>query len=184
MRVVGGIHRGRKIKSPRGRTTRPTPDMVREALFNILNLKVVHCNFLDIFAGTGAVGLEALSRGANYAAFIEKDRTACKIITENLESLDLLGKADVLCFNATEGMKKLEKKDKSFDIIFLDPPYYKNEVDPCLEYLRNSGILKPDSIIVVQHPWDISIRHDGFICVKQKKYGKTILSFLIKEEKT
>jgi 16S rRNA (guanine966-N2)-methyltransferase len=184
MRIVGGIHRGRKIKSPSGRTTRPTPDMVREALFNILNRKVVQCRFLDIFAGTGAVGLEALSRGADFAAFIEQDHAACKVILENLKNLNLLGKAEVLCSDAMESMKKLEKKDESFDIIFLDPPYYKNEINPCLEFLRYSRILKPDSVIVIQHAWDISLEYDGFAYIKQKKYGKTILSFLIKEEKS
>lgn len=183
MRITGGIHRGRKIKSPRGTTTRPTPEMVREALFNILNRKVVGSRFLDAYAGTGAVGIEALSRGADFAVFIEKDYTACKVINENITSLNLMDKALVLCSGVIESMKKLEKKVESFDIIFLDPPYYKNEIALCLDFLQHSSILKPDSTVIIQHAWDISFEYNGFKKIKQKKYGKTIMSFLMKEEK-
>jgi 16S rRNA (guanine966-N2)-methyltransferase len=183
IRITGGIHRGRKIKSPQGAITRPTPEMVREALFNILCHKVVGSRFLDAFAGTGAVGLEALSRGADFAAFIEKDRTACKVLNENIASLNLMDKSLVLCSDVMESMKKLEKKVESFDIIFLDPPYYENHIALCLDFLQHSSILDPDSIIVIQHAWDISFEHIGFEKIKQKKYGRTIMSFLVKEEK-
>jgi len=184
MRIVGGMHGGRKIKSLRGMTTRPTSEMVREALFNILNRRIAGCRFLDAYAGTGAVGLEALSRGADFAVFIERDHTACKVIGENLKALNLTDKAAVLCSKTVETMKKLEKKIDPFDIVFLDPPYYKNEIALCLEFLRYSGILKPDSLVVVQHEADNFFGYSGFDNIKQKKYGKTIMSFLIKEEKS
>lgn len=183
MRIVGGLYSGRKIKSPRGMTTRPTPEVVREALFNILSRKVVGCKFLDAYAGTGAVGIEALSRGACFAAFIERDINAYRILQTNISSLNLMDKAMVLCADVIESIKEIERKVDSFDIIFLDPPYYNNEIDSCLDILQRSSIVRNDSILVIQHARDIFFEHKGFGKVKQKKYGKTVITFLMKEEK-
>lgn len=183
MRIIGGIYRGRKIKAPPGKTTRPTADMVREAIFNILNPKVPGCVFLDVFAGTGAVGLEALSRGANFAVFIEQNKVAYKIILENLKRLDLLDKSEVLKKDALEGLKELDKRGACFDIIFLDPPYYESEIEGYFEFIGGTGLIKPRSIIVWQHASDVAKKFKGFDCIKEKKYGRTIISFLIKEEK-
>jgi len=155
--------------------------MVREALFNIIGIKVIDCNFLDIFAGTGAVGLEALSRGAQRAVFIEKDFNACNIIAKNLEALEIKDKAVILKSDAIKAIKILNKKEETFDIIFMDPPYCKNYLALCIDTIKKYSIMKPDGLIVIQHSINERFEHIGFSCLKQKKYGKTLLTLLIKE---
>lgn len=183
MRVIGGIYGGRKIKSPKGKNTRPTSDMVREALFNILGNKVLNSTFIDVFAGTGAVGLEALSRGSKEVFFVEKDPNAYKLILQNLESLGIKDKINVIKKDALEGLKILNKKGIIFDIIFMDPPYYKNLILPCLEFIKNSALATPETIIVLQHAYNENFINElaGFKLLKQKKYGDTLLTFMAKE---
>lgn len=179
MRIIGGFHKGRKIKSIEGNITRPTADFVREALFNIIGNDVVGSNFLDLFAGTGAVGLEALSRGAEYAVFVEKNVVACSVIKQNLRDLKLFDKGIVIQSDIVTVMKKSVLKGNIFDIIFMDPPYFKNQIETTLSILKDSKMAK--STVVVQHPKDESFKFDGFSCYKQKKYGRTALTFLVKE---
>ncbi|WP_422445925.1 16S rRNA (guanine(966)-N(2))-methyltransferase RsmD [Thermoanaerobacterium sp. DL9XJH110] len=181
MRIIGGFYRGRKIKSPAGTDTRPTPDMVREALFNIISPVVADSVFLDIYAGTGAVGLEALSRGARFTAFIEKDAAACRLIKDNLANLGLRNKALVIKSDALEGLKKLEKNGLSFDIIFMDPPYHKNMTGCCLTHLINSGLIKAGGVVIVQHSEDEKVEQAGFCCIKKRRYGRTMLTFFTRE---
>lgn len=183
MRIIGGTFRGRRIKTPKRSTTRPTPDRVREALFNIIRNKVIDCIFVDLFAGSGAVGLEALSRGAKLAIFIEKNFYACKIIKQNLKTLGISNdKSLVICDNVISGLKKLEKKGCSFDIIFIDPPYYKKEIEPCLNLLKSGNLLNPRSIITLQYPKDDIVDINDFTKIKEKKYGRNILSFITRSE--
>lgn len=181
MRIIGGLYRGRNISSPKGMTTRPTTDMVREALFNIVGIKVVDSYFLDIFAGTGAVGIEALSRGAQKAVFIEKDYNACKIIEKNLKDLQINDRAVLLKMDALIALKSLSKKGQTFDIIFMDPPYYRNLFTICIKQIQNYKLMKPNALLVVQHPLDESFEYLGFNCLKKKKYGKTVLTLLAEE---
>ena len=161
--------------------TRPTADMVREALFNILGIKVIDSIFLDIFAGTGAVGLEALSRGAKRAVFVEKDVNACSIIAKNLEELKIENKAEILKSDAIKAIKILNKKEETFDIIFIDPPYNKNYIALCIDTIKKYDIMKPDGLLILQHSVNENFKYNGFSCLKQKKYGKTLLTLLIKE---
>jgi len=179
MRIIGGIHKGRKIKSVKGALTRPTTDFIREALFNIISDRVLGCCFLDLFAGTGAVGLEALSRGAEKAIFIEKNATACSVIKENLKDLNMVNKGLVVKDDVIAAIEKLTLDRYVFDIIFLDPPYYKNHVEETLEALKKLNI--DESLVVVQHPKEESFSFDGFTCLKYKKYGRNALTFLVKE---
>ncbi|MDD4570554.1 MAG: 16S rRNA (guanine(966)-N(2))-methyltransferase RsmD [Tepidanaerobacteraceae bacterium] len=176
MRIIGGLHKGRKIKSTKGAVTRPTTDFVREALFNIIGNDVIESCFLDIFAGTGAVGLEALSRGAKNAIFVEKNALACSVIKQNLQQLDLTEKALVIQNDAVTVLTNLDLGANAFNIFFLDPPYYKNQIEVGLKAIRN--LKMANSIIVVQHPKDESFSFKGFLCYKQKVYGKTVLTFL------
>lgn len=152
MRVIAGQYRGRLLKSPGGSKTRPTSDRLRETLFNILNPHITpETRFLDLFAGTGAVGIEAISRGAGLAAFVDKSRRSCGLIEENLDLLDISEQqTEVFCKTAesfTSG-----SRTSGWDIIFLDPPY-KSDYFPVLNAIGRAelNLLLPTGILIVEH---------------------------------
>jgi 16S rRNA (guanine966-N2)-methyltransferase len=158
MRLIAGIHRSRLLKSLKGPNLRPTSDYVRETLFNILGPAVENSNFLDIFAGTGAVGIEALSRGATHSVFIENHAPAAKIIRENLASLDLHRSATVLPIDALKALEKLSTRKPAqppFDFIYIDPPYAaKEDYDRVLAYLGSpiaGPLLAPNTVVIAEH---------------------------------
>lgn len=143
MRVIGGEFRSRRLKSPTGDTVRPTPDRLREALFNILAPRIEGCVFLDAYAGCGTVGIEALSRGAGRAIFLEKSRAALRTLEENIASLGVQGRCEVHAGNAAPVITRF-----GADIVFLDPPYPRErEYGLCLEALGDD----PRSLVIVQH---------------------------------
>lgn len=143
MRVIGGEFRSRLLKSVPGLDTRPTPDRLREALFNVLAPRIEGAVFADLYAGTGAIGIEALSRGAQRAIFVEQDRAAVRVIRENLDSLRLMPRAVIRQTRVLSAVASL-----SADIVFLDPPYaLEGEYDIVLERLS----ARPVPLIVVQH---------------------------------
>src|SRR5437868_3506300 len=135
MRIISGTYRGRVLKSPPSMKTRPTSDRLRETLFNILNPKItLETRVLDLCAGTGAVGIEALSRGAGFSVFVDKSRKACGLIEENLDLLEVPEEeTEVVCDSAEDYLRR--NREKTFDIIFFDPPY-KNDYE---EVLRSIG---------------------------------------------
>jgi len=179
VKIIGGIYRGRSLKSPQSSGTRPTTGFIREALFNIIGPQVQGKSFLDIFAGTGAVGIEAISRGASSASFIENDPRACSNIITNIKALNIGDKAKLIKADALSALKKMDKSGQSFDIIFIDPPYYEDLITPLLIFLRDSNLV--NQIVIIQYPKDELIDNAGFIEKKHKIYGKTALSFLAKE---
>src|SRR5438046_7649966 len=122
MRVIGGIHRGRRLRAVRGLAVRPTSDRLRETLFNILAPRIGGSRFLDICAGSGAVGIEALSRGATEVTFIERSRQACVAIEANLASLGIT-RSTIIKHDAAASLKKLARESAQFDLVFFDPPY-------------------------------------------------------------
>jgi 16S rRNA (guanine966-N2)-methyltransferase len=140
MRVIAGEFRSRRLKSLPGLDTRPTPDRLRETLFNVLAPRLADCNFMDIYAGTGAVGIEALSRGAGRCIFIEKNRAAVEVIRENLVTLGLQNRAEVFTSKAATVLERVQA-----DIAFLDPPY-----ELAKEYEQTMMALKT-ALVVVQH---------------------------------
>jgi len=145
MRIIAGTHRGARIAAPNGIATRPTGDRVREAAFNLIG-PVDGAAVLDLFAGSGAFGLEALSRGAASATFVEHDRAACRTISENLEKLQLTG-ARVVCADA---VWTLRQETRSYDLVLVDPPYEQwEELEPRLA-ARLPRILAPDGLLVVE----------------------------------
>lgn len=182
VRVIGGSHRGMKIKSLAGVNTRPTSDFVREALFNIIGPDVSGKDFADVYAGTGAVGIEALSRGAKSATFIEKNAKACNLIRENLKSLDLRDKATVYNMDTNTAFEKALERGLEYDIIFLDPPYDSGQINRSLMFLRGCSLVNTGTLIIAQHSTKEQIHPKGFCIAKQKNYGRTILSFLRSEE--
>jgi 16S rRNA (guanine(966)-N(2))-methyltransferase RsmD len=171
MRVIGGELRSRRIKSVAGRATRPTPDRLREALFNVLAPRIEGCLFLDAYAGSGAVGIEALSRGARRAVFLEKSREAVRVIHENLGGLGLESRAKVIHGAALAHLGRLEA-----EIVFLDPPYeLEGEYE---EAMRALGAAAPP-LAVVQHDHRRSLeeRYGGLERVRLLRQGDNTLSF-------
>jgi 16S rRNA (guanine966-N2)-methyltransferase len=156
MRVIAGTYRSRILKSLKGRALRPTSDRLRETLFNVLGQEVAGSRFLDLFAGTGAIGIEALSRGAAEAVFVENHAPAATLIRRNLESLGIGNGAKVLCADALRGLEVLASgrkgKNEPFDFIFFDPPYAAaNEHARVLESLGSGNLLAPGGVVIAEH---------------------------------
>jgi 16S rRNA (guanine966-N2)-methyltransferase len=171
MRVIGGEFRSRRLKSIPGLATRPTPDRFRETLFNILSAQVEGTVFLDAYAGTGAVGIEALSRGASRAVFIEKSKKAAKVLRENLASLGLEGRALVVTAATLKSIA-----DQKADIAFLDPPYeHEGEYAPSLRLLSEN---RP-GLVVVQHSvrFTLAEAYGALRRTRITKQGDNALSF-------
>jgi 16S rRNA (guanine966-N2)-methyltransferase len=156
MRVIAGTYRSRILKSLKGLALRPTSDRLRETLFNVLGPAVVGSRFLDLFAGTGAVGIEALSRGAIEVVFIENHAPAAALIRRNLESLGIRGGAQVSPVDALRGLQKIAAKrkpsDPYFDFVFLDPPYAaEEEYSGALQFLGAATFLAPTATVIAEH---------------------------------
>jgi 16S rRNA (guanine966-N2)-methyltransferase len=152
MRVIAGKFRSRTLRSLKGQALRPTSDRLRETLFNILGSTVVDSLFLDLYAGTGAVGIEALSRGARTAIFVEQHAPATALIRRNLESLGISGKAEILGVDVLRGLERLEARHVHAQFVFLDPPYAATEeYEPVIEFLGRSPIVAPGGRIIAEH---------------------------------
>jgi 16S rRNA (guanine966-N2)-methyltransferase len=183
MRIIAGDWRGRSIRAPRGRDTRPTPDRVREALFGILGPAVGRGRVLDLFSGTGALGLEALSRGAPEAVFVERSRGALAALRANLEDLGAGDRARVLARSALT-LKPEDLGDPPFTLILADPPYAMVERDPDRRRLvalleRLSDALAPDGLLVVEHRRSARLPGlAGLVETDRREYGDTALTFL------
>jgi len=181
LRVIGGSVRGRRLRVPPGKDVRPTQDRVRESLFSILGDRVEGCVVLDAFAGSGALGIEALSRGAGRAVFCDERADCVRAIQENLKKCALADRAVVLRTRFPEGLSRVrEALNGPCDLVFLDPPYGAEGVEQTLEGLRRFALLKERARIVFEHA-----RSGGFCCVpagfvveEQRRYGDTLLTFL------
>lgn len=173
MRVIAGSARRLILKTIDGLETRPTTDRLKETLFNIINSRLYGCDFLDLFSGSGAIGIEALSRGAREAVFIENNRQAVECIKINLHNTHLEEKAYVINSDVIAGINSLKKGSRVFDIIFMDPPYNKNLEKDVLEQLKSSLIISNDTSIIIEADInaDYSYVSDmGFEIIKEKKY--------------
>jgi 16S rRNA (guanine(966)-N(2))-methyltransferase RsmD len=182
MRIIGGKARGRAIRLPGGCRIRPTADRVKEALFNILG-PVEGKSFIDVFAGCGNVGLEALSRGACRSVFVEKDLRLIEAIRENLRLLGFEGRAEMIAADAEKGMRRLGKKGERFDILFADPPYEEGFLTEIMNYLEGAELLTENGIIILQHSLREPLRQSvtqPLAVSDQRRYGDTLLSFLKK----
>ena len=150
MRVIAGKARRLPLISPEGKDTRPTTDRIKETLFNILQDEVPGRHFLDLFSGSGGIGIEALSRGAKEAVFVEFGKEALACIRANLNKTRLMDQATVLPVEVTYGISKLEKMGKKFDIVYADPPYQKGFEPKVLDLLAGSGIVKPGTLVILE----------------------------------
>lgn len=179
MRVISGTAKGQNLKMPRSKYIRPTGDRVKEALFNILGETVIDCFFLDCFAGSGAIGIEALSRGAKETHFIEKDRKAVSIIRENLEKTGLYEKTKIWSGDFYRVVKSNLERD-FYDIIFLDPPYQYKPL-PILEPLLKTDCLKNKGYLILETKKKTSIDRFGYDFKGERGYGDSKLMFWQKD---
>ena len=150
MRVIAGIARSVPLITPKGLETRPTSDQIKETLFNMLQGYTEGANFLDLYAGSGQIGIEALSRGAEFAAFVEKSDEAVKCINANVDKTKFADKSMILKLEVLSGIRTLELEKKRFDIVFLDPPYNQGLEQGILTALVGSAILNDEVIIIVE----------------------------------
>jgi 16S rRNA (guanine(966)-N(2))-methyltransferase RsmD len=179
MRVIAGIAKGHKLQAPEGMDTRPTTDRIKETLFNILSPDLMDCTFLDLFSGTGGIGIEALSRGARKVVFVDSSLESRKIIDYNLAHTKLVSKAEVYTKKVLDVIMSLGEKNEKFDIIFMDPPYKKGFVEETLKAIKEANLLNQEGYIVIEHEtqgdWD---NIEGFNIIKQKVYKKTTMTFV------
>lgn len=175
MRIAGGIGRGQRLKVPAGARVRPTSDKVKQALFNILGDRVAGASFLDLFAGAGGIGIEALSRGASRVVFVDGSRESVAAIKHNLELAKVGDRAEVVLSKAEAF---LNKPSLPFDIVFLDPPYA-GEMQPLLDQLAASGVVSPEGIVIAEHfKKQPSPEKAGALTLyREARYGDTVLAF-------
>lgn len=179
MRVIGGNARGRRLKVPKGQTVRPTSGRVKEALFNILPHDLSGIKLLDLFAGTGNVSIEAISRGAAEAILIDSSAESGKVIRENLRRVRFTGRARVWIVPVSRAIRLLARRRESFDMIFLDPPYRRNWVEACLEMIARGNLLRPSGTLIVEHSTREQPKpeYGSLMLQDQRNYGDTLLSF-------
>lgn len=183
MRVIAGTARSLPLKSVEGNSTRPTTDRIKETLFNILMPYLYECSFLDLFCGSGAIGIEALSRGAGEAVFVDNNRKAIECTKENLSFTRLSQKARV-CGGDVLGMLPQLEGHGAFDLIFMDPPYDNGLEHSVLQQLRHSALADSDTLIVIEASLNTDfsyVESFGFVIVKEKKYKTNQHVFLRKE---
>jgi 16S rRNA (guanine(966)-N(2))-methyltransferase RsmD len=183
MRVVAGKIRGNRLKVPQGRLIRPTTSMVKQAIFSILeSIATSQHRVLDLYAGTGALGIEALSHGAEWVDFVERRKKCCDIIKYNLENTGGASKAHIYCCDVNKAISFL---DNSYDVIFIDPPYSDGSIANLLIKLSNSKLIRAGSIVVVCHSKHspLGTAYDRLHLVRQHHYGDTFLSIYQEEFK-
>ena len=171
--------RGRRLRAPDGLATRPTSDRVREALFNIIAPRVPGARFLDVCAGSGAVGLEAISRGADKAVFVEQSRRALEQLESNIENCGVADMTRIIAKDALAALRALATREEQFDIIFVDPPYDAHLYKPILRLLGMSSLVAPEGLVVVERrsrhdlpPEAGALRH-----YRDVRYGDSTLAF-------
>ena len=181
MRITGGAARGRRLKAARGSPTRPSSDLVRGAIFSMLGaMNGAGTKVLDLFAGTGALGIEALSRGAHWVDFVDSNARACGAIRDNLSDLGLGDSASVHCMSAVMAIESL---GNGYTLAFLDPPYGSQDLPGILQDMAEASLLRDGALVVIEHskrdPLEDS--YPGYTRVKDRAYGETHVSIYLKE---
>ncbi|MBY9078441.1 16S rRNA (guanine(966)-N(2))-methyltransferase RsmD [Paenibacillus sp. HN-1] len=178
MRVVSGTAKGRPLKSVPGTGTRPTTDKVKEAIFSMIGPYFDGGCVLDLFAGTGGLGIEALSRGMEQAVFIDMENKAIDTVRSNLQATELAGQAEVYRNDAKKALGALEKRGRIFDLVFLDPPYRHKFGDELIASMADKGLLNNEAIIVLEHEsgYEYPEHIEGFSRLRHVVYGETAVS--------
>lgn len=185
MRVIAGTAKRLQLKTIEGMDTRPTTDRIKETLFNMIAHALADSSFLDLFAGSGGIGIEALSRGAERAVFVEKNEKAVACIKDNLKHTKLDGAAQVLQMDVLMALSRLQNQGERFDYIFMDPPYNQDLERTVLEYLSESELLEEGGLIIVEASLNTDMNYVddlGFEIVKEKVYKTNKHIFLEKKE--
>lgn len=180
LRIIAGDLKGRKLRSVHGSKTRPTANRTREAIFNILASQIPGSRVLDLFAGTGALGIEALSRKADAAVFIDNDPDSISVLQANLESLALERQTTIIRWNPVKNLNCLKSLKIAFDLVFMDPPYLKNMIGPTLRNLHICQSLVSGTRVIVEHSHrePVLAGQLPFEIADQRKYGKTLVTIL------
>jgi 16S rRNA (guanine966-N2)-methyltransferase len=180
IRIIGGELKGRKLVTVAGKDTRPTTDRVRESIFNILGDCVRGTRVLDLYAGTGAMGIEALSRGAQFVLFADSQKTALSALTKNLKTCLLERRSITIKWNILKDLNILRTHRPGFDLVFIDPPYNTDMIQPTLTHLGSSQRLVNGARLVIEHsPLEpLPANQPEFELADQRRYGKTLVSFL------
>lgn len=178
MRVIAGTQKGRRLHGPKGPGLRPTADRVKEALFSILGSRIAGSRFLDLYAGTGSIGIEALSRGAEHVTFVESNPTALRVLRANLAQCKLDASAEIQTCSASAFLRRQAKAAARYDLVFADPPYRQGQLAELWPALAGTAAVAPDTLIVLEHasksevlPADNRLR-----LLRQYRYGDTTLS--------
>jgi 16S rRNA (guanine966-N2)-methyltransferase len=178
-RIIGGSGKGRRLLAPKGQATRPTASRVRQTLFDILAPRIPRCRFLDAFAGSGGVGLEALSRGAARVVFVEKSPEAAAVLKRNLAALGLPAEAEVHRQDSLVALQALADAGRRFDVIYVDPPYEGDLYEAVLEQVARTGLLDPEGRLVAEHfhKRPLPERIAGLERIRSVRVGDHVLSF-------
>lgn len=179
MRIIGGKAGGRRLRAPKGNSLRPTAALVKEALFNILPHDLSGFKVLDLFAGTGNLTIEALSRGASKAILVDSSAESLRAMRANLEGLGLNDRAEVWNTNVFRALRLLARRRERFELIFLDPPYDRNLVETTLRCVARNNLVAESGMVIAEHSVRESIAADGttLVLCDQRRYGSTQLSF-------
>ncbi len=186
MRVIAGTAKGRKLrfpKLPKGKRLRPLTGRVKEALFNILARKNPGARFLDLFAGTGSVGIEALSRGAGLAIFVENDKKIVQTLRENIALAGFSDRAEVYCLDVIKALRVIDKAKGEFDIVFIGAPYGSPLLGEALRALSDTNVVGDDGVVVAEHGIrdGVSDSYGKLVKFRDARYGDTVLSFYSSE---
>lgn len=178
MRVIAGEAKGRVLKAVPGLNTRPTTDKVKEAIFSIIGPYFEGEQVLDLFAGTGGLGIEALSRGAGHAVFIDLEPSSIEAIRTNVAAAKVGSRAEIYRNTAVRALKLLAKRQLAFELVFLDPPYRMSDMDECMLSMAEAGLLQPQATIVVEHAasQQYAERFGLFVQRKRVEYGETTVT--------
>jgi len=180
MRVIAGQFRSRRLETVAGLKTRPTSDQLRETLFNVLGARVAGAVFADCYAGSGAVGVEALSRGAEWVYLLENFRPAVRVIEDNLKRLGIQGSYEILAFDVVAGLRALEQRPVRLDLVFLDPPYRAAaEYERTLSFLGKATLLAPDATVIAEHYPKLPLAegYGRLVRTRTLRQGSAMLSF-------
>jgi 16S rRNA (guanine966-N2)-methyltransferase len=172
MKILGGELQSRSLKAPKGDVTRPTTSLVRKALFDIIQPIIEDANVLDLFSGSGAIGIEALSRGARHATFIEKDKIALRCLQENLRTFQLEKRSTLI---AGDVFKHLSRFRTSFTLIVADPPYKDDVLPKLLTIIEEHNLLAPGGFLFLEAPFPSTLPPTRLTLLKSRRYGKTVL---------
>ncbi len=181
MRVTAGTLRGRLLITARGRQTRPTSSKVREAIFNIVGSAVEGARVLDLFAGSGALGIEALSRGAASAVFVDSSRASAGVISQNVKKLGLGDRASVLCTGVLPALRKLSLAGDKFELVLADPPYSLNVAQATVSQTADCDLVTPGGLVVLEHGrnQEMAGRYGSLVLTAHRRYGDTHVSVFV-----